>query len=58
MHELDALKTIEEDDINNLPILRDAFEVQGPRGSHRCFLISLLGSKTCPRSEEAHQIKR
>jgi serine/threonine-protein kinase SRPK3 len=40
-HEL----TIEKaDDINNLPILYDVFEVQGPRGSHLCFLNNLLGS--------------
>jgi len=31
MHELEVLKTIEkEDDINDLPILYDAFDVQGP----------------------------
>jgi len=45
MHELEALKTIEkQDDINSLPILYDAFEVQGPRGSHLCFLTNLLSS--------------
>lgn len=44
MHELEVLKTIKkQDDINNLPILYDAFEVQGPRGSHLCLtdLLSL-----------------
>ena len=45
MHELEVLKTIEkQDDINGLPILYDTFEVEGPRGSHLCFLTNLLSS--------------
>jgi serine/threonine-protein kinase SRPK3 len=45
MHELEFLKTIEkQDDINGLPILYDTFQVEGPRGSHLCFLMNLLSS--------------
>lgn len=45
MHELEILKTImKQDDINGLPILYDTFEVEGPRGSHLCFLMNLLSS--------------
>ena len=45
MHELEVLKTIKkQDDINGLPILYNTFEVQGPRGSHLCFLTNLLSS--------------
>jgi serine/threonine-protein kinase SRPK3 len=45
MHELEILKTIKkQDDINSLPILYDTFEVEGPRGSHLCFLMNLLSS--------------
>jgi serine/threonine-protein kinase SRPK3 len=45
MYELEFLKTIrKQDDINNLPILYNDIEVQGPRGSHLCFLMDLLSS--------------
>ena len=42
-HELEFLKATEkEDDINNLPVLYDTVELQGPGGSHLCFLMNLL----------------
>ncbi|CAA7263400.1 unnamed protein product [Cyclocybe aegerita] len=43
--ELEFLKKIAScEDINSLPILRDSFEIEGPRGSHLCFVMDLLST--------------
>lgn len=45
MQELQFLKAIQGcDDINSLPILRDDFFVDGPRGRHMCFVMDLLST--------------
>ncbi|KDR76549.1 hypothetical protein GALMADRAFT_96305, partial [Galerina marginata CBS 339.88] len=45
MRELEFLETIrKQDDIDSLPVLYDDIEIQGPRGSHLCFLMDLLSS--------------
>lgn len=45
MHELECLKALQkQDDINDLPILYDNFEVEGLRGFHLCFVMNLLNS--------------
>ncbi|KAF8959826.1 kinase-like domain-containing protein [Flammula alnicola] len=49
MHELEFLKAIQAhddiaQDIFSLPFLCDDFEVQGPRGSHLCFVMNLLST--------------
>ena len=45
IQELQFLKAIQVcDDINSLPVLRDDFFVDGPRGRHLCFVMDLLST--------------
>ncbi|OBZ69641.1 Serine/threonine-protein kinase SRPK [Grifola frondosa] len=45
MHELEFLEAIRAcEDINSLPVLRDHLELEGPCGSHLCFIMDLLST--------------
>jgi serine/threonine-protein kinase SRPK3 len=45
MCEREFLKAIQQcDDIINLPVLVDDFEVEGTHGSHLCFVMNLMSS--------------